>query len=297
MAFKLKVYTSKNFLLKLEEFKLRTIEEFGQDIDIESYLFFKTIIYQKAPQIITDISEDEICSIKEMTSEQILGNEKEDLIRLIKPSSYSIKSDNGLIQKLKNKELINNEDLPHYLFLGEVSEAICKEIEMQYGIICYSINRLIVDKKIRMVCLERLRNTSQALYDKINEFSLNDIHINDPYFFKKASGAEIRTEVITRFLKRPTHFKAALKVLVTTALEDRTDKELKEWEKKFNTELNSNQQHSSFLVELGNNNDGTNHDRYIFTNKHINIVGNSFFASKETHYTSYPIGIYGNFFN
>lgn len=295
MAFKLKVYTSKNFLLKLEEFKIRTIEEFGSDINIESYLFFKTIIYQKASQIITDISEEEICRLKEISNDPIIEKKNEDLIRLFKSLRHnSIKSDNCLIQKLKNKEIIEYVDLPHYLFLGGVSSEICKDIEEHYGIACYSVNRLIVDERIRMVCLDKLPNTKNALYNKISETSFNNIQINDPFFFKNAFEDENRNEIIVNLLKRKNLYKAKLKVDITTTLKQsgRTEKEFEEWGRKFQTELASKQNNTSFSLALGKGDDGSDHDRYVFTNTHINILGTSFLQNKKTHFTSFPIGIY-----
>jgi hypothetical protein len=301
MSFQLKVYTSKSFLLKLEEFKLRTVGDFGSGsdsgIDIESFLFFKTIIYQKAAQITTDITEEELISLKETPADRIAGHEKEPLIRYLKAyKNNTIKSDNGMILKLRNRESISHNELPHYLFLGDIAgREICEEVEKHYGISCFSTKRLTVPENIRKVCLHKLKNTRKALYDKLNETSFNNIHINDPYFFNAAFSQEKRNEIIQNLLKRDNSYNADLKSKLTTTLENRSEKELNDWGKKFGDELKSAQRNATFLVAQASQNDGTRHDRYVFTNRHINILGNSFFSNSTTHYTTYPIGIYGEF--
>lgn len=301
MPFQLKVYASKSFLLKLEELKLRTIDEFGTDIDLESYLFFETVIYRKAPpHIIVDLPQEEINSFRELSPQETLGNTNEDLIRLIQAKKDKrFYSDEGLILRLRNKEAVKKEELPHYLFLGSVSEDICIQIEKCYGIACYSLNRLKVHESIRKVCLNKLQNTRHALYQKVKESSFNSIHINDPYFFKNAFGAEKRTEVISHLLKKDREYRADFKVSITTTLKEsgRTESDFNAWGSQFQTELFAQQTNSSFSFSLGKSSDGSNHDRYIFTNKHIHVIGNSLYKNDPTHHTSFPIGIYCNFFD
>jgi hypothetical protein len=295
MAFELKIYTSKSFLLKLEEFRIRSMDEFGSDIDIESYLFFKTIIYLKSAQIITDVSEDVLYNLKETPTDVITGHENESLIRYIKAiKNNTIKSDKGLILKLRNREKVSYDELPHYLFLDDiVGEEMCKDIERHYGISCFSTKRLKVPENIRKVCLHKLENTRESLYKKLNEMSYNSIHINDPFFFKNAFGKENRLEVIQNLLKRDKNYSAEFKAKLTTTLESRSEKELNEWSKMFEVDLQQAQRNVSFSVAHANRHDGTHHDRYVFTNRHINILGTSFFSNSQTHFTTFPIGIYG----
>lgn len=300
MAFELKVYTAKSFLLRLEELKFRSLDEFGVDIDLESYMFFNTVIYRKAPPHITiDLSNEDISTFREMSSKDAIGNPQEDLIRLIQGKrDKRFYSDEGLIKKLINKEDVSYEKLPHYLFLGSVSKDICMQIEQCYGIACYSLNRLKVEKTIREVCLYKLENTRHALYHKLNESSFNSIEINDPYIFKNAYGTEKRKEIITNLLQRSVNYKSEIRVNITTTLKEsgRLENDFKLWGEQFQSELLSQQNNSSFTFSLGKSSDGSNHDRYVYTNRHINVVGNSFFKNDQTHYTSFPIGIYCNFF-
>lgn len=301
MPFQLKVYTSKSFLVKLEELKLRRIDEFDADIDLESYMFFDTVIYRKAPpHIFVDLTQEEINSFRELSPQETIGNTEEDIIRLIQGRrDKRFYSDEGLILRLRNREVVKKEELPHYLFLGSVSEDICIEIEKCYGISCYSLNRLKVHESIRKVCLNKLQNTRHALYQKVKESSFNSIHINDPYLFKNAYGAEKRTEVITLLLKKSKEYKSEFEVNITTTLKEsgRLENDFNAWGSQFRSELSSQQANSSFSFSLGKSSDGSNHDRYIFTNRHIHVIGNSLFKNDPTHHTTFPIGIYCNFFD
>lgn len=315
MPFQLKVYTAKSFLLKLEEFRLRRVDDFGGDIDIESYLFFKTVIYQKAPRIITDLLQEEITSFKEMATDKIAGHEKKDIIRLIQAvKNKMICSDEGLIQKLKSKENVPYESLPHYLFLGDVSEHDCRDIESAYGIYCYSTKRLKVKENSRQVSLSKLKNTKGELYHKLSYPIFNSIHINDPYFYINADNPKNRQTIedgISQLLTRNENFKPSLDVKVSSVLnpgreEINTNEDFDTWATQFRRQLErvcrltvfeaTAVAKNSFHKTIADPKEDK-HDRYIFTNRSINIIGNSFFTNKRTHFTSYPIGIYCNFFD
>lgn len=302
MAFVLRVYASKDFLVKLMSYDLYTIQDFNEsnEIDIESYLFFKTILYRKVSRIHVNLSDDLIEQYKQPNHHNSVDPIHQDICKLIfSKRDKTFVCDNGVIDKIKARlEALRSNELPHYLFLGEVSDEICRDVEKKYGIVCFSNRVLRVPDKIRNVGLSILGNTKQRLYDKLNETSFNTIHVNDPYFFKNALAVEKRNEVIGNLLKKDKNYKTDIKVIIVTTLKEsgKLEIDFNSWGKQFESELNLQQNNSSLNFSLGNFFDGSSHDRYVFTNKHINIIGNSFFQNSETHFTSYPIGIYHSIF-
>lgn len=302
MAFVLRVYASKDFLVKLLSYDLYTIQDFNEssEIDIESYLFFKTILYKKASRIHVNLSDDLIGQYKQLNHHNSVDPIHQDICKLIfTKRDKTFVCDNGLIDKIKARvEVLPSNELPHYLFLGDVSDEICRAVEKQYGIVCFSSKKLNVPPKIRNVELCLLGNTKQFLYHKLKEASFNTIHVNDPYFFKNALVVEKRNDVIDNLIKKDNDYKTDVKVIIATTLKEsgKLESDFKSWGKQFESELNSQQNNSTLNFSLGKSSDGSSHDRYVFTNKHINILGNSFFQSSETHFTSYPIGIYHSIF-
>jgi hypothetical protein len=295
----------------MEEFKLRTIEEFGSDIDIESYLFFYNIIYCKASCLITDLSNEEIFSYKEMSAEDCRSHQQKDLIRIVKWKP-NVKSDHGLIQRLAEQKEVDRDELPHYLLLDESSEKSCKDIESTYGIACYSLKRLFVKENFRTVSLTKLKNTKGDLYHKLSHPAVNSIHINDPYFFinaKKEENEETLSLCLNQLLKHCRGYKTTLNIKLSTVLnpsknEENKDLDFENWVGLFRKKIVTSCNKSSFeavcltkkgLMKKIIDPKEDRHDRYIFSNRQIVIIGNSFFTNKRTHFTAYPIGIYGEF--
>lgn len=296
----LKVLCSKEFLVKLNSYLLFTLQEFKEssDIDIESYTFFETLLNIKTTKIHVDLNQEKIDSYITEQLDEIDFDER-DIAKIVKCKGASnVVSDTLLFNKLRQKDAVNIEinTLPNYLFLGDVDESWCKEVEQMFGIHCYSTKRMKVPSEFRMVILENLQNTKTALFNKLARHNFHSIKIEDPYFFESNESDDNKASELVKFSNQENfalkNISISIKVDLHKFDNSQYEKKKKSIQDKINKKISS-----SCKIEFTSSLVPRLHDRLINTNRVIMVLGNSLFTSSETHFTSYPFGIYHDYFD
>lgn len=297
------IIVSKDFLEKIRnEFDNYTILDFekSKEIDIESFLFFKKILFENKAQIYLDISEEDILRFK---SDDVIDKEYENIAAIIRSLNHIFwKSKKAVYDSLRSGKFddVLQNDLPCFLLLDNVSKEICVSIEKAVGINCYSLKRLKVEKKIRAASLDNIANTRQALFDKINQFNYHTILLHDSYFSKNMNSIKSSTcnnNQFFKMLKFNTHSKLTLQINTDPSNiinQSQPEIEFVKRKKIFEADLQTYCEKSNLSVSCEFTDKGK-HDRYINTNIMINILGNSLFSSSTTHLNCYPKILYGDY--
>ncbi len=301
------IIVSRYFLEKiLFEFNNYTNSDFenSNEIDIESFLFFKRILFENKAHLYLDISEEDILKFREMRSEDVLKLEEDDrcIAEIIRSRGRTFGSKQSVYDSLSfgRYEDIVQDNLPCFLLLGDATEKKCIEIENAVGINCYSLKRLKVEEKIRAASLDNITNTRQALFDKINQFNYHTILLHDPYFSKNMNSIKSSTSNNNQFfklLKINTHSKLTLQINTDPSKiinQSQPEIEFVKRKKIFEADLQTYCEKSNLSVSCEFTDKGK-HDRYINTNIMINILGNSLFSSSTTHLNCYPKILYGDY--
>jgi hypothetical protein len=295
------VLASVDFIRKIiYKYEHYTISDFGtsREIDIESFIFFKKIITENKAHLYLNISDEKIEHYKINPNEADI--EEKDIAQFVNSFKHAklysnVDLYNCLIQ-FKEIDLPLNK-LPCYLLLDNVSEEICKRIEQFYGINCFSLKRLFVEEKYRISKPYTIKNTKDGLFEKLNLFNYHSLELYDPYFISNSSvkgGNDINFE----FLKR-IKLNGIKKIEVTIHSNlvlgnfpiNEFDKRKNIFEEDinfFNTENGCNLK--LFITKKAK------HDRFVFTNTCINMVGNSFNKNSETYLTTFPQIIYNDYY-
>lgn len=298
------IIVSRYFLEKiLIEFNNYSISDFenSKEIDIESFLFFKRILFENKAHLYLDISEEDILKFREMRSEDVLKLEEDDrcIAEIIRSRGRTFGSKQSVYDSLSfgRYEDIVQDNLPCFLLLGDATEKKCIEIENAVGINCYSLKRLKVKKEFRNVSLYKLKNTRSHLFNKINQFNYHTIEIDDPYFSSnkniKKFDISLNIEFI-KLLKVNTQKRLNLRINTKGITVDNIKGEFDKYRMKFEEDVMTFYKNNgvNFICKFTND---SKHDRYINTNTMLNILGNSLWTDTETHLTCYPKILYGDY--
>jgi hypothetical protein len=294
------IIVSRYFLEKiLFDFNDYSISDFenSKEIDIESFLFFKRILFENKAHLYLDISEEDIFRFK---SDNVNKDEERDIAKIIKSlRDRIIGSKQAVYDSLSfgRYEDVVQDNLPCFLLLGDATEKKCIEIENAIGINCYSLKRLKVKKEFRNVSLYKLKNTRSHLFNKINQFNYHTIEIDDPYFSsnKNMKRGEISLNIeFIKLLKINTQKRLNLRINTKGITVDNIKGEFDKYRMKFEEDVMAFYKNNgvNFICKFTND---SKHDRYINTNTMLNIIGNSIWNDTETHLTCYPKILYGDY--
>lgn len=278
---------------------LFTVQDFKEssDVDIESYLFFDTVLNRKVTKIHIDLNQEKIESYLTKSIDEIDFEDRE-IAKIIKSKGgVNVVSDTDLYNKLRQKQTSNIklDELPSYLFLGDVDESYCKEIEQMFGIHCYSTKRMKVPSEFRIVVLEKLENTNRAIFNKLGRNNFHRITIHDPYFFESKENDDRKATSLVAFSILQRYALPQINISVKASLKS-FDNGLYERKRDLIQAKIKEMNTSNCKIEFSSSLDAK-HDRLICTNREMMIIGNSLFTTSETHFTSYPIGIYHDYFD
>lgn len=290
-----KVLLSVDFLIELKKQDLKKFGDFEDPDLIASYLFFKELIYKKST-IYLDLPEQEIAYFKnpKLKIDELDGELRDKALIISTFRNSKINSGVDLFNKIKNKNYtnLNKNDIPEFLLLSNENREYCKKIEEETGISCFSIKYNRVPENLRRVQLEKLTDTMDAFFRKINMHTFNSLCIEDPKFIERHNTEEnIKNFIEKLFITRLRSFK-----LDKLYFELRYKNEQISWLEIFKSELSNFNNLNNKVIESVEHN-SAEHDRYIITNKHIIILGNSLNQTRKTYFTTYPKWLYYNFFN
>lgn len=283
------------------EYEHYTVSDFNKskDIDMESFIFFKKIITDNKAHLYLNICDDKIEQYKS-DPKNVEEHEKDIAYFISTFRNAKIWSNVELYNNLMHCNEINMplSELPCFLLLDNVGEDICKKIESNYGINCFSLKRLKVDEIYRVPKPFSIKNTKEGLFEKLNMFNYHTLELYDPYFLTNSSVTE-DAGLNFDFLKR-IKLNGIKKINVTIhsdLIQGRF--QLGEFEKRkaiFENDIKklSTEQKCEINLEITKK---AKHDRFIFTNTTINMVGNSFNTNAGTYINSFPKIIYSDFYS
>lgn len=292
-----KVLLSVDFLTELNKYASKKLEDFddANSMELEDYLFFKELIYNRSI-IYLNLSKKQITYYTDpnLQIDDLEPGIKNLAIAFKRLKINIIESGVDLYNELLNKDYnnLNPDNIPEFLILSDASKDNCKDIEKETGIFCFSIKNNKVPDDVKRVELIKLSNTKDALFSKLNNHSVYSIIIEDPAFINRHRTEEdINNLFENLFETRLPTFK-----LKKFQFQLRYKNEMGNWLEIFrNVLLNFNNINNNVLETIEHN--SARHDRYIFTNKHIIILGNSLNQNGRTHFTSFPRWLYYDFLN
>ena len=283
------------------EYQYYTVSDFNKskDIDMESFIFFKKIITDNKAHLYLNISDKKIEQYKS-DPKNVEEHERDIAYFIYTFRNAKIWGNVELYNSLKNCNEINIplSELPCFLLLDNVGEEICKKIESNYGINCFSLKRLKVDEIYRIPKPFSVKNTKEGLFEKLNMFNYHTLELYDPYFLTNSSLTE-DASLNFDFLRR-IKLNGIKKLNVTIHSDLILGRfPLGEFEKRkaiFKKDINkfSSDQECEINLEITKK---AKHDRFIFTNTSINMVGNSFNKNAETYINYFPKIIYSDFYS
>ena len=275
---------STRFLEYFQKFSSFCVEDFqnSSEINLDSFQFIQTLLYANKCEWILNISTSAIIDFKTLPLEKINENNREIAIMLKSDRRNIINGNPELYREITTGDhrKIHKENLPQYLFLGDVSKEICEDFERSLGIIVLSTKHIrLAEDKIKVI-FKNIRNTKDAIFEELKTIPFNSIKISDPFFAERYSANQGEN-----FLCKLSYYTALCIIDITTSYGKTASQKVLETIESYLTNKFINCKCSVIT--------GAGHDRLIFTNTATITIGNSLLTGTKSTYTQFPIGIYG----